>query len=47
MRDWRYILVLSSTLIWKITKANDATIAAIEAISINPNMFSPISFIPT
>ena len=29
-----------------MTKANDAMIAAIEAISINPNIFSPFFFIP-
>jgi hypothetical protein len=38
--------VLSSSRMLYITTANDPTIAAIEAISNNPNIFSPFQFIP-
>jgi hypothetical protein len=40
-----YALVLSSTRMLYITNANEATIVAIEAISIIPNIFSPFLFI--
>jgi hypothetical protein len=40
-----YTLVLSSNLMLYIIKANEPMIAAIEAKSIIPNMFSPFYFI--
>ncbi len=40
-----YALVLSSTRMLYMINANEATIVAIEAISIIPNIFSPFLFI--